>query len=122
MERRLRVDWIKCDGYGLCGDYAPDLIDLDEWRYPILRPGPIPGALLDDAVRAVDCCPRRALAMVPVEGEGASPDRSRDRRRRCAVRPATVAGHDERRHARGESAAPLTRTVRPPGARCAAVP
>ncbi len=41
MEVRLRVDWIRCDGYGLCGDFVPDLIDLDEWRYPILRPGPV---------------------------------------------------------------------------------
>ena len=31
---RLRVDWIRCDGYGLCGDLLPDLIPLDEWRYP----------------------------------------------------------------------------------------
>lgn len=46
MERRLRVDWIKCDGYGLCGDLAPDLVDLDEWRHPILRPAPIRGRSL----------------------------------------------------------------------------
>ena len=26
METRLRVDWILCDGYGLCGDLLPDLI------------------------------------------------------------------------------------------------
>ena len=45
MDKRLRVDWIKCDGYGLCGDLLPELIDLDEWRYPILRPGPVdPGS------------------------------------------------------------------------------
>ena len=61
MERRLRVDWIRCDGYGLCGDYAPELIDLDEWRYPILRPVPIVGSRLHDAQRVVDCCPMKAL-------------------------------------------------------------
>jgi ferredoxin len=38
---RLRVDWIRCDGYGLCGDLLPDLIPLDEWRYPFLPRGPI---------------------------------------------------------------------------------
>ena len=27
---RLRVDWIRCDGYGLCGDLLPDVIELDE--------------------------------------------------------------------------------------------
>ncbi len=75
MAFRLRVDWIKCDGYGLCGDYAPDLIDLDEWRYPILRPGPIDGRSLHDAARAVDCCPKHALSMVTIEDERAGQDR-----------------------------------------------
>lgn len=69
MDTRLRVDWIKCDGYGLCGDLLPDLIDLDEWRYPILRPGPVDRSLLDEAQRAVDCCPMKALTLerLPVE-------------------------------------------------------
>ncbi len=66
MERRLRVDWIKCDGYGLCGDLAPDLVDLDEWRYPVVRPGPVDRRQLDDARRAVDCCPMKALVLEPV--------------------------------------------------------
>ena len=38
---RLRVDWIRCDGYGACGDLLPEAIDFDEWRYPILRPGTV---------------------------------------------------------------------------------
>ena len=70
MERRLRVDWIKCDGYGLCGDLAPNLIDLDEWRYPILRPVAADRGFLSDAQRAVDCCPMKALRL-----EKVSPDR-----------------------------------------------
>jgi ferredoxin len=66
MDARLRVDWIRCDGYGLCGDLLPELIDLDEWRYPILRPEHVDRALLHDAQRAVDCCPMRALILEPV--------------------------------------------------------
>jgi len=68
VEERLRVDWIKCDGYGLCGDLLPDLIDLDDWRYPILRPVPVGREVRSDAQRAVDCCPMRALTIerVPV--------------------------------------------------------
>ena len=62
---RLRVDWILCDGYGLCGDLLPDLIDLDDWRYPIVSPGPIDRTLLHDAQRAVDCCPMKALILEP---------------------------------------------------------
>jgi ferredoxin len=66
---RLRVDWIRCDGYGLCGDLLPELIDLDEWRYPILPQGPIDRASRHDAQRAVDCCPMRALILEPVPAE-----------------------------------------------------
>jgi ferredoxin len=69
MDLRLRVDWIKCDGYGLCGDLLPDAIDLDEWRYPILRPGALDRALVHDAQRAVDCCPMKALILEPVPAE-----------------------------------------------------
>lgn len=67
MDRELRVDWIQCDGYGLCGDLAPGLIELDEWRYPILPAQPIPRSRVDDARRAVDCCPMRALSLVDPE-------------------------------------------------------
>ena len=66
---RLRVDWIRCDGYGACGDLLPEAIDLDEWRYPILRPGTVERARLDDAQRAVDCCPRQALFLERVPAE-----------------------------------------------------
>jgi ferredoxin len=62
-ERRLRVDWIKCDGYGTCGDMLPELIDLDDWRYPILAPGTVPPSLTGEARRAVDCCPMKALIL-----------------------------------------------------------
>lgn len=63
---RLRVDWILCDGYGLCGDLLPDLIDLDDWRYPIVRPQPVDRGRIHDAQRAVDCCPVKALRLEPV--------------------------------------------------------
>ena len=59
----FRIDWIRCDGYGLCGDLAPNLIDLDDWRYPILPRGPLDSHQVDDARRAVDCCPMRALTL-----------------------------------------------------------
>ena len=59
----FRIDWIRCDGYGLCGDLAPNLIGLDDWRYPILPRGPLDPRDVEDARRAVDCCPMRALAL-----------------------------------------------------------
>jgi ferredoxin len=73
--RRLRVDWIKCEGFGLCGDYAPEAIDLDEWRYPILRPEPIDDALLNEVQRAIDCCPMKALALEALTDADQPPSR-----------------------------------------------
>ena len=69
MESRLRVDWILCDGYGLCGDMAPDLIALDDWRYPIFSPGPVDRTLLHAAQRAVDCCPTKALKLERIRAD-----------------------------------------------------
>jgi ferredoxin len=65
-ELRLRVDWIRCDGFGLCGDLIPDVISLDDWRYPVLPDGPIDPSLRSDVQRAVDCCPERALFLESV--------------------------------------------------------
>jgi ferredoxin len=62
--RELRINWIACDGYGLCGDLAPELIALDDWRYPVIPRGAVPAGQLHDAQRAVDCCPMRALRLV----------------------------------------------------------
>jgi ferredoxin len=65
MSSELRVDWILCDGYGLCSDLIPELIDVDDWRYPIIRPGGVPDSLMASAQRAVDCCPMLALRIEP---------------------------------------------------------
>ena len=36
---RLRLNPIRCDGFGHCAALLPDLITLDEWGYPILAGG-----------------------------------------------------------------------------------
>lgn len=69
MTQKFAVDWILCDGFGICGDLAPDLIDLDEWRYPIVRQGAIPDSRLHDAQRAVDCCPMKALRLIDADAD-----------------------------------------------------
>jgi ferredoxin len=65
MSKRLTlaVDRMKCDGRGLCAGLLPELIRLDDWGYPILKPGTVPGALLPLAQRAVDDCPVLAIAL-----------------------------------------------------------
>jgi ferredoxin len=62
-ERRLRVNPIACHAHGLCAELLPELIDLDEWGYPVLRPGPIPASLIDQAKAAVAACPTLALRL-----------------------------------------------------------
>lgn len=63
MTRRLRVNWIECDGHGVCAELVPELIRLDEWGYPILSADPVPKAVLKHARRAVQACPRLALRL-----------------------------------------------------------
>ena len=63
MSRQLRVDWPLCRARGLCHEVLPDLVDLDEWGYPIVR-GPVTDDLLADAKEAVRVCPRLALRLV----------------------------------------------------------
>lgn len=59
----LVVDRIRCDGYGMCAELLPELIDLDDWGYPIVRAGAVPADLRDLARRAVDVCPVLALSL-----------------------------------------------------------
>jgi ferredoxin len=60
---RLTVNPIACDGRGLCAEVAPELVTLDDWGYPILRPGAIPPELLTRARDAVKLCPKLALRL-----------------------------------------------------------
>jgi len=59
----LRVDPIRCDGYGMCAELLPEHVTLDDWGFPIFQPGPIPPELLGHAQRAVDVCPVLALRL-----------------------------------------------------------
>ncbi|MEA2623318.1 MAG: ferredoxin [Chloroflexota bacterium] len=60
----LAVDRIACDGSGLCAELLPELIELDDWGYPMLTGGPVPDDLMTLARRAVDRCPVLALRLV----------------------------------------------------------
>ncbi len=62
MKKQLRVDWPACKARGLCHEVVPELIDLDEWGYPIIK-GPVTRPLLDDAREAVRICPQLALRL-----------------------------------------------------------
>jgi ferredoxin len=63
VSRRLRVDWPECRARGLCHELLPELVDLDEWGYPLVT-GEVTDDLLADARAAVRACPRLALRVV----------------------------------------------------------
>jgi ferredoxin len=63
MRRRLEVDPTVCDGHGLCAELAPELVELDEWGYPILADANVSDRLRQHAKRAVAACPVLALRL-----------------------------------------------------------
>ena len=63
VAQRLAVDWIACDGRGLCAELLPEVIALDDWGFPMIRGGDLPVTVLESAVEAVRLCPRLALSL-----------------------------------------------------------
>jgi ferredoxin len=59
---QLVVDWIKCEGHGLCAELLPEVVTLDDWGYPIIG-GPVPPHLEFLANRAKAACPVLALRL-----------------------------------------------------------
>jgi ferredoxin len=64
VSEQLRVNPIKCAGHAACAELLPEMIQLDEWGYPIIDPRPVPLALSRDARRAVSACPALALRLL----------------------------------------------------------
>jgi ferredoxin len=59
-DHHLHVDMIACDAFGYCAELLPEIVELDEWGYPVVT-GPITPGLLADAEAAAEACPRLAL-------------------------------------------------------------
>jgi ferredoxin len=62
--RRIAVDWQACKAHGVCAELLPEIVELDEWGYPVIAPGPVPASLKRYAQRAVSSCPTLALRLV----------------------------------------------------------
>jgi ferredoxin len=60
---RLGVDFIACDGRGLCAEALPELITLDDWGFPVVSARLVPLRLLADARATVWACPKLALRL-----------------------------------------------------------
>ena len=58
---RLRVDFIACDGRGLCAEALPELITLDDWGFPIVGRRAVPTRVLADARETARACPKLTL-------------------------------------------------------------
>jgi ferredoxin len=67
MTLKLEVNPIACAGHALCADLLPELIQLDEWGYPMLADR-VPAELEGHARRAVSACPTLALRLARVRG------------------------------------------------------
>ncbi|MFG2606264.1 ferredoxin [Streptomyces sp. NPDC048514] len=61
---KLLLDATRCQGYGLCQEPAPELIDLDEWGYAQVSDTPVPEGGEEAAAEAVAACPNSALRLV----------------------------------------------------------
>jgi ferredoxin len=66
MAQKLRVNWIACEGRGMCMDTLPELIEPDDWGYPMIDPRPVPPELESLARRTVEVCPVLALRLETV--------------------------------------------------------
>lgn len=70
----LHIDWTLCDGRGLCTELLPEVLERDEWGYPVAAgqaPADrsdvtVPPELVDAARDAVALCPRAALRLRPL--------------------------------------------------------
>jgi ferredoxin len=67
--QRLDIDWTRCDAHGLCAELLPELLELDDWGYPVAVHGEVvvvPAGLHEHADHAVRACPRLALSLRPL--------------------------------------------------------
>jgi ferredoxin len=70
-DRRLSVDWTRCDGHGRCAHLAPELISLDRNGFPALHDATVPTWLDGEARKAVSMCPALALRITPRKAKSA---------------------------------------------------
>src|SRR5580692_6446699 len=74
--KQLLVDWVRCEGHGLCAHLVPELIHLDKTGFPVILPIPVPPWLEKDAQQAVQMCPALALRIAAdpkKQGAGGQP-------------------------------------------------
>ena len=58
---RVEVDRDRCEGNAVCVGIAPDLFDLDDEDYAVVKSDPVPPGEEPLAEQAIAECPRAAL-------------------------------------------------------------
>ena len=58
---RVKVDRDRCEGNAVCLGIAPDIFDLDDEDYAVVKTNPIPAEQEDLAEQSIAECPRAAL-------------------------------------------------------------
>ncbi|ODU07503.1 MAG: hypothetical protein ABS81_01470 [Pseudonocardia sp. SCN 72-86] len=58
-----RLDRDACIGIGACHDTAPELFDIHDDGYGVVRGAPAADRLLDTARRAAEACPMAAITI-----------------------------------------------------------
>ncbi|MFF7181243.1 ferredoxin [Streptomyces sp. NPDC008121] len=60
---KLLLDSTRCQGYGLCQEHAPELVELDEWGYARVLAVAVPPDAEDAARACAESCPNSALRL-----------------------------------------------------------
>jgi ferredoxin len=58
---RVEIDRDRCEGNAVCLGIAPDIFDLDDEDYAVVKKDPIPADEEDLAEQAIAECPRAAI-------------------------------------------------------------
>jgi ferredoxin len=67
---RIRIDPIRCTGFGFCAEFCPELFDLDEWGYAWLKERDAEAAAERLIRETARLCPRKAIT---IDETGARP-------------------------------------------------
>ncbi|MFJ3722999.1 ferredoxin [Streptomyces sp. NPDC090045] len=58
---KLLLDSTRCQGYGLCQEHSPGLVELDEWGYAKVIAVAVPSGTEEAARACAESCPNSAL-------------------------------------------------------------
>lgn len=60
---KIVVDRSRCQGYGMCESFSPEIFELDGDGELVLRTEEVPEGAEDDVQTAVMSCPTEALSL-----------------------------------------------------------